>query len=173
MTARAGTAYPSSYPSSRHATVLVGVSGSAASAAATRWAAAEAARRGARLHAVHVLEPGRTPEISPHRDLLLDLDLARRTVPGRVGGWVFRADVDVEVAVSVVTGDAVEQLAREAADASLVVIGAPDSLRDSVLPAELAVECLCPVVVVGALGDVTHLDVRAFTSVKGASHARP
>jgi len=161
MTARAGT----TYPSSNHATVLVGVSGSAASAAATRWAAAEAARRGARLHAVHVVEPGRAPEISPHRDLRLDLDLARRTIPGRVGGWVFRAGIDVEVAVSVVTGDAVEQLAREAADASLVVIGAPDSLGDSVLPAELAAECLCPVVVVDALGDVSHLDARPFPSV--------
>lgn len=87
------------YVTARHETVLVGVSGSAASAAATRWAAAEAARRGARLHAVHVVEPGRTEEIPPHRDLRLDLDLARRTVPGRVGGWVFRAGIDVEVAV--------------------------------------------------------------------------
>lgn len=71
----------------------------------------------------------------------------------------------------VVTGDAVEQLAREAANASIVVIGAPGSLRESALPADLAVGCLCPVAVVGAIGDVTYVDVGP--SVKGASHARP
>jgi nucleotide-binding universal stress UspA family protein len=161
------------YVTSRHETVLVGVSGSAASAAAVRWAAAEAVRRGARLHAVHVVEHGPPEKTSPKPDIRLDLDLARRTVPGRVGGWVFRAGIDVDLAVSVVTGDAVEQLAREAADASLVVIGAPDSLHDSALPADLAVGCLCPVLVVGALGDVTHVDVRRHPSVKGPSHARP
>jgi nucleotide-binding universal stress UspA family protein len=169
MIAGAGT----TYRPPRHETVLVGVTASAASAAATRWAAAKAARRGARLHAVHVVEQGGTLGLSPHRDLRLDLDLARRTVPGRVGGWLFRAGIDVEVAVSVVTGDAVEQLAREAADASLVIIGAPDSLRDGALPADLAVGCLCPVVVVGALGDVTHVDVPRDPSLKGASRARP
>jgi nucleotide-binding universal stress UspA family protein len=167
----------------RHETILVGVSASAASAAAVRWAAAEASLRGARLHAVHVVEHGRPEECGPNHDLRLELDLARRTVPGRVGECVFRAGLDVELAVSVVTGDVAAQLARESADASLVVVGEPDSLRRSGLPADLAAACLCPVAVVGTGGDATYVDLPVATTMattmptpmttKGASHARP
>jgi nucleotide-binding universal stress UspA family protein len=155
-----------------HPTVLVGVDGSAASAAATRWAAAEARRRHARLHAVHVVERGRNGQVTRDRDFRLELDDARQTVPGRVGAWVFRAGIDVDIAVSVVTGDVAAQLAREAADASLVVIGSPDSLHHSDLPTDLARGCLCPVVVVGTFGDATYVDVSSHPSTEGASHAR-
>lgn len=157
---------------SRHETILVGVDGSAASGAAVRWAAAEADRRNARLHAVHVVEPGHPEATPPGHDVRLQLDLARQTVPGRVGDWVFRSGVEVEMAVSVVTGRIAGQLARESVDASLVVIGAPESLHHSDLPADLVVRCLCPVVMVGAFGDVTHLRVPTHPHTKGASHAR-
>lgn len=141
-------------------TVVVGVDGSAASAAAVRWAAAEADRRQARLHAVHVVEPGHVEAVSPDRDVRLEIDRARRAVPGRVGEWVFRSGIEVDIAVSVVTGDLAGQLARESGDACLVVIGAPGSLHHSDLPAELVVGCLCPVVMVGAFGDLTYLGAR-------------
>ena len=156
----------------RHETIVVGVDGSAASAAAVRWAAAEADRRRARLHAVHVVEPESRESSSPDADIRLQLELARQTVPGRVGDWVFRSGVEVDVAVSVVTGHVAGQLAREAADASLVVIGTPESLHHSDLPDDLAFGCLCPVVMVGAFGDVTHLGVPSHPHTKGASHAR-
>jgi nucleotide-binding universal stress UspA family protein len=158
--------------STRHETVVVGVDGTAASSAAVRWAAAEAERRHARLHAVHVVEHAQPEATSPDHDIRLDLDAARQTVPGRVGGWVFRAGIEVDIAVSVVTGDVARQLAREAGDASLVVIGTPDSLHHSALPADLACGCLCPVAMVGALGDVTYVDAFTHSSTKGASHAR-
>lgn len=144
--------------SPRNQTVVVGVDGSAASAAATRWAAAEATRRRARLRAIHVVERGRNGQVTRDRDIRLDLDDARRTMPGRVGGWVFRAGLDVDIAVNVVTGDVAAQLTREATGASLIVIGAPDSLHHSDLPADLANGCRCPLVVVGAFGDVTYVD---------------
>lgn len=153
-------------------TVLVGIDTSAASEAAVRWAAAQAARRHARLHAVHVIEHGTPASTPPDRDLQLELQAARQSVPGRVGGWMFRAGIDVDVAVSVVTGNVAEQLAREAGDAALVVIGAPDSLHHSALPADLAYGCLCPVAMVGTFGDVTYVDVAVHTSRKGKSHAR-
>jgi len=155
-------------------TVLVGVDGSAASAAAVRWAAEEAVRRSARLHAVHVLDPGPPEAAASGRDLRLRLDVARQSVPGRVGRWVYSSGVDVDTAVSVVTGDVTAQLAREAADATLVVIGAPDSLHHSSLPGDLANACPCEVAMVGPIGDVTFLDVPAVRAfVDGDRDAQP
>lgn len=154
-----------------HQTVVVGVDGSGASAAAVQWAAAEAARRHARLHAVHVVERGRHGPVAD-RDFRLEVDDARETVPGRVAAWVFRSGVDVDIAVSVVTGDVSAQLAREAADASLVVVGSPDSLHHRDLPTDLAQACVSPVVVVGTSGDVTWVDLGVHSGTKGARHAR-
>jgi hypothetical protein len=65
--------------------------------------------------------------------------------------------VVVDIGVSVVTGAAARRLAREAGDAALVVIGTPESLHHSDLPDDLVRGCLCPVVMVGAFGDVTSL----------------
>jgi nucleotide-binding universal stress UspA family protein len=156
----------------QHETIVVGVDGSAASTAAVRWAAAEASRRGSRLHAVRVVEHGPAAEMSPERDIRLELDLARQTVPGRVGGWVFDAGIEVDIAVSIVTGDVADQLARAAGDASCVVIGAPGALQHSGLPAKLACSCLCPVAVVGAFGDVTFVDAPVQPRRQEARHAR-
>lgn len=157
------------YWSHSHQTVVVGVDGSAASAAAVRWAAADAARRRGRLHAVHVVEHGRRGEISTGRDTRLELEHARQTVPGRVAEWVFVEGIDVDIAVSVLTGDVACQLAREAGDAALVVIGVPGALQHSALPVDLASRCLCPVVMVGALGDATVVDATVPVP-EGASH---
>ena len=116
--------------------------------------------------------PTRREETATGHDLQLDLEAARQTVPSRVSGWVFRAGIDADIAVSVVTGDVADQLARESGDAILVVIGAPDSLHHSALPADLAYACLCPVAVVGTFRDVTYVDVAVHPSTEGASHAR-
>lgn len=153
-------------------TIVVGVDGSAASAAAARWAAAEANRRDARLHAVHVIEGGPNGPVTSEREFSMELDEARRTVPGRVCGWLFRAGIEVDLAVSVVTGDLTAQLAREADDASLVVVGSPDSFRHCDLPNDLAQRCLCPVVVVGLFGDARYVDLPAHPSARGASRPR-
>jgi nucleotide-binding universal stress UspA family protein len=141
-----------------HETIVVGVDTSAASAAALCWAAAEAEHRRARLHAVHVVEHTQRASTSPDRDLDLDLRAARLTMPGRVGDWLYRSGVDVDVAVSILTGDVAGQLARTASDASLVVIGAPASSHHRALPTDLAADCLCPVVVVDEEDEATYVD---------------
>ena len=147
--------------------VVVGVDGSAAGAAAVRWAAAEAARRHTGLHAVHVVEH------EDREDPQLELDLARRSVPGRVGDWVCTEGIDVDIAVTVVTGNVATQLSRESSEAALVVIGRPDSPRHRSLPARLAAQCRCPVTMVGEHGDLFSPDSSAATlGPEGASHAR-
>jgi nucleotide-binding universal stress UspA family protein len=159
--------------SATHQTVLVGVDGSSASAAAVRWAAAEAVRRRARLHAVHVVAHAPGVDLGLDRETRLELQRARQSVPGKVGGWVYAEEIDVDVAVSVLTGDVASQLARESRDAVLVVIGTPHALRPSTLPVDLALACMCPVAVVGELGDATFVDPPAHLTIEGATHARP
>jgi nucleotide-binding universal stress UspA family protein len=155
-----------------HETIVVGVDTSASSAAALCWAAVEAEHRRARLHAVHVVEHAERRSASPDRDLDLDLRAARLTMPGRVGDWLYRAGVDVDVAVSILTGDVAGQLARTASDASLVVVGAAGSSHHRALPTDLAGDCMCPVVVVDERGDTTYIDQPQHQSPRGVHHAR-
>jgi nucleotide-binding universal stress UspA family protein len=137
-----------------------------------RWAAVEAERRNVRLHVVHVVEQGGRQGAGLPTDIPHELELARQRVPGRVGGWVFRAGIDVDISVSIVTGDVGEQLAREAGDAALVVIGAPGSLHHSALPLDLANTCLGRVAMVGPFGDVTYVDVANRAGARGRNLAR-
>jgi nucleotide-binding universal stress UspA family protein len=155
------------------ATVLVGVDGSSACAAAVRWAAAEAVRRRARLHAVHVVTHVSGTDLGLDPDTRLELQRARQSVPGKVGGWVTAEEIEVDVAVSVLTGDVASQLARESRDAVLVVIGTPHALRPSTLPVDLALACMCPVAMVGELGDATFVEPPVRLATEGATRARP
>lgn len=167
-----------------HETVVVAVNGSSASAAAVQWAAAEAGRRHARLHAVHVVGGGRPESTPPGADPRAELQDARQLIPGRVGGWVARAGVEVDLAVSVVSGDLAGQVEREARDAAVLVLGAPDGPQHHGLPEELSGSCLCPVVVVDREGDATFLEApdtyrtpsvpdHTLPRASGADHARP
>jgi nucleotide-binding universal stress UspA family protein len=151
--------------------LLVGVDSNASSAAAVRWAAEEAQRRGARLHAVHVVDDSRRHGARLEADPDHALNEARQIIPTKVGDWIFRAGIEVELLISVVSGDVASQLIRQGRGASLVVVGRPDGPQQEALPATLVSRCNCPVAVVdvdgvvGFPGDLT-------PHPEGASHAR-
>jgi nucleotide-binding universal stress UspA family protein len=154
-----------------HHTVLVGVSRSAASAAAVRWAADEAARRGARLHAVHVIDTVDRADAGLGADSRLELGDAQQSVPARVAGWVFAAGIEADIVVSVVCGDVAGQLAAEARGADLAVVGAPDGPEHGSLASLLATDCACPVAVVSSTGHAEFVDVPHHHHPVGVSHA--
>lgn len=122
--------------------VLLGVGSSPAAAAAARWAAAEAVRRGAALYAVHVVPA------TPGQE---DLVEARRRTPARVGDWLADAPVLPVVAVRVTSGEIAQELRRCALEAGVVVLGSPAAGRVE-LPRLLAGRCPGAVVVVDTQG---------------------
>jgi nucleotide-binding universal stress UspA family protein len=130
--------------------VVVGVDGTEVGLGAVRWAAEEAARRGAPLrilHAAPYLGPGSTagappPELPRARGITaVAYTVARHTEPG------------VQSATEVVPGDPVTSLLRAAAAGQLLVLGssttgAADEMVLATLAARVAVRSPVPVVVV-------------------------
>lgn len=109
--------------------VVVGVDGSAASVAAVRYAAAEAARSGARVEVVHVV-----PDLVPGRALSAtdELALAGRRVLRSVLRRAGLATGDVAVRTHLQRGGVVPTLVRAADGAQALVVGSdrrPASLR--------------------------------------------
>ena len=130
--------------------VAVGVDGSEVGVGAVRWAAQEAARRGAPLRIVHAAaylgEPGESgappPELPRARGITaVAYTAAKHTEP------------DVQSSTVVVAGDPVATLLRAAADAQLLVLGssttgAADEMVLATLAARVAAHSPTPVVVV-------------------------
>jgi nucleotide-binding universal stress UspA family protein len=142
--------------------IVVAVGNSAATAAALRWAAAEASRRETTLAALYVVERGHWPV---HEERRAALETARRELPERVGralGWVH---ADVAISVRVVCGPLVDCLLRHARGAALLVVGQPTARAHRNLPGRLADRADCPVVVIDERG--------AAATVRSGSLARP
>ncbi|WP_432491507.1 universal stress protein [Kineococcus auxinigenes] len=155
--------------SSGSSRIVVGVAEEGASGAAVRWAAAEAARRGAHVHLVHAV-PHEVPYAVPQ---VLGVHAPAAPLPPEPPGHPQEPDValrraaeqvravapGVPVRTSTVRSTAREVLLQAAGDADLLVVGPGRST------APLAEHAPCPVVVVaadapaGARGVVVGFDV--------------
>jgi nucleotide-binding universal stress UspA family protein len=142
--------------STRQSAVVVGVSGSRASAAALRWAAAEARRRSARLRIVRSWHRQFHAAYSPAAGWLTP-DQQRGAATAELAAEVraaFGAVVPDEVAAELTEGSAGRTLVDLSADADLLVLGSGSPAAESVGPVIRA--CLnhahCPVVVVRPAG---------------------
>lgn len=105
--------------------VVVGIDDSATSADAVGFAFDEAARRGARLHAVHAWRrptpTGPVEMLPPVADVHRDVE--DRLASEALGGWAEKYP-DVQVRRSVMHGAPVDALRTASADAALLVVGA-------------------------------------------------
>ena len=162
--------------------IVVGVAGSAASAAAVSWAAREAELRGAVLHAVHAWEPaarGRAPyapSLRGHSDEREAATSLLRTVVQQGLGAVQHGLGSASPLLEVAEGLPVQVLLHYAAGAELLVLGgglaAGDGpRRPAAAPGPVARACLraapCPVVAVSPQ-HVRHLAPDMFRRLVGA-----
>ncbi|MDQ2876841.1 MAG: universal stress protein [Actinomycetota bacterium] len=138
--------------SMRQSAVLVGVSGSRASAAALRWAAAEARRRSARLRVVRTWDREFTAAYAPAARSLTP-DQQRGAACEGLAAEVratFGEMVPDAVAAELKEGMAERTLVELSADADLLVLGSGSPADEPAGPVVRA--CLshahCPVVVV-------------------------
>lgn len=120
--------------------VVVGADGTDSSAIVVSWAAAEAHRRRAPVHVVHVSDDPQQDDAS-RRWLNSAVDQARREVPG------------VEMHPEIARGHPASELVRKSTDAQLVVVGSTglSPLKSTLLgsvSAKVATHARCPVVVV-------------------------
>jgi len=150
--------------------IVVGVDGSAESAAALRWACREAALRGAEVHAVHVREApchslasyaAPAPASPDDPDDVVSADSIEDLVRS------VKADQapEVEVSVEVVDGLAARILLDRSAGADMLVLGTANDTPGaghSVGPVIRA--CVrrapCPVVVISAAQDPAQREIR-------------
>ncbi len=137
--------------------VVVGVDGSALSAAAVRWAAGEAERTGAPLHVVHAFV---------YFHAMGGYAVMDRADPDEIGGEVCAAAVeqaraehpDLAVTGEVRVGPAAPQLLKAAREASMIVLGARGHGRVGGMlvgsvSQQVALHARCPVVVVRGQAD--------------------
>ncbi len=130
--------------------LVVGLSHSAASAAAVRWALQEAVRRSCPVRVVHV------SDAAEHADARLDRGdeaEAQQLLFGRVGDLMDDLPPDVEevtVSVARLQGSLEDELRKAAAGARALVVGQPGRCRHTGIDTRLQAGLDCPVVVVPA-----------------------
>lgn len=132
--------------------MVVGLSHSAASTAAVRWALQEGVRRSCPVRVVHV------DDVAEHIDRRLDQGASpaltsQQRLFGRVGDAMSDlgdAAEDMTVSVARLQGDLEDELTRAAADARTLVLGQPGRCRHAGLDERLRAQVHCPVVVVPA-----------------------
>ena len=140
-------------------TILVGVSGSPASAAALIWAEDEAARRHGRLRIVRIWHPEQRAfyaRQAGRADVAGERDRARRDLAETVRS-VLGPGQQADATAEVVEGTAEQALVAESATADLLVLGAGPGISIGPVVRTCLRQAHCPVVVVnpGQAGALT------------------
>jgi nucleotide-binding universal stress UspA family protein len=135
-------------------TIVVGVSGSPASAGALRWAASEARRRGADLRVVLCWNDEPRAYYAPPRGGRADSRQQHSQQLATMVRQLLNGTSPHVLTTKVVEGAAERTLIDESAGADLLVLGATPSGRSGAAIGPVIRACLssarCPVVVVGA-----------------------
>jgi len=133
-------------------TILVGVSGSPASAGALRWAEDEAVRRHGRLRIVLSWHQEQRAFYAGPQSGAADVDAceqrARRALADTVRA-VLGPGPRFDATAEVVEGAAEQTLVAESADADLLVLGSGSSPSIGPVVRTCVTQAQCPVVVVG------------------------
>lgn len=136
--------------SSQDPALVVGLSHSAASAAAVRWALQEGARSSCPVRVVHVDDAAEHSDTALGRDEA-DVAQAQQVLFGRVGDAMqdLGGDLeDVTVSVARMRGRLEDELTKAATGARALVVGQPGRCRHKGLENRLRAHVECPVVVV-------------------------
>lgn len=134
----------------RKPTILVGVSGSAASAAALRWAEDEAERRHCELKIVRIWQSERRASYARpavRADIPAGPERARRELADTVRTVLGRGPLHATTTV-VVEGQAERELVAESAGADLLVLGSGSRISIGPVVRTCLSHAHCPVVVV-------------------------
>lgn len=158
--------------STRRATIVVGVSGSRASAGALRWAAAEAARRHAELHVVLVWSPEHRAAYAPPlpaADVQHQMLRARRLLAATMQAVLGPAARD-DVVAEITEGTPERALVDRSGGAELLVLGSASHAPAGYPIGPVIRSCLshahCPVVIIGP--EDPSANVRSTGALRGA-----
>lgn len=146
--------------------IVVGVNNSAAAESALRWALGQARHTGATVAAVYVFDVRSRADLALERDVELERLESERRAQARVSALASEEGEGIHVTFAGLTDDVESALLASSEQASMLVVGRPQTSQHARLVETLAAQCRCPLVVVSESGEI-----RAPAAASYAVHA--